>query len=209
MTEQRKILIDSALLTPGADMSSALDSEASLLLIAISREEIETKNWAGGRELLSGLAGSKKRVGRWRGGVEIVITGYDEDRRELYEIAEVRKFISRIDEVWPFAFHYLSREGTFLWTLLYTQCAAQVVSYERNAEGRIPFNISVDGVAEFFTAHFRGLKELRDKYSLTNEEIGRTAREVVNFYDIDATWKSLLEAAAVPSLHAVFPDTFR
>ncbi len=52
-------------------------------------------------------------------GVDIRCTGYDSDSRELWEIPEVRAFVQRLDQQFPYWCYFLSRNGEGLLWLTY------------------------------------------------------------------------------------------
>jgi len=52
-------------------------------------------------------------------GVDLCCTGYDSDSRELWEIPEVRAFVQRLDQQFPYWCYFLSRNGEGLLWLTY------------------------------------------------------------------------------------------
>ncbi|MGA8437147.1 MAG: hypothetical protein WB762_20110 [Candidatus Sulfotelmatobacter sp.] len=92
-----------------------------LLTVVISREQIE----AGGinhplgvlRQLLR-----RQAVIKFCEQVEICVTGFDDDPRELYEMAEVRNFVSKLDAEFPYWLYFLTKRGTGLSFILSCLC---------------------------------------------------------------------------------------
>lgn len=54
--------------------------------------------------------------------VHIMVTGYNEDSRELYEIPEVRAFFSLLNEKFPFWYFILAPDSNFLQILYFCLC---------------------------------------------------------------------------------------
>ena len=51
--------------------------------------------------------------------IDLAFAGYDEDARELYEIDEVRSFVLKLDEGFPYWFFFMSKSGGGLAVLAY------------------------------------------------------------------------------------------
>jgi len=91
------------------------------LTVVISREQIE----AGGisqplgvlRQLLR-----RQAVIKFCEQVEICVTGFDDDPRELYEMAEVRNFVYKLDAEFPYWLYFLTKRGTGLSFILSCLC---------------------------------------------------------------------------------------
>lgn len=50
--------------------------------------------------------------------VDIAFYGYDDDTRELFEIPEVRNFVFKLDEAFPYWFYFLSKNALGLHAIL-------------------------------------------------------------------------------------------
>lgn len=61
----------------------AANIESALLVLLISRHEIETGNYTSSLERLLVMADSRENTLRYRESLLLQITGYDADRREL------------------------------------------------------------------------------------------------------------------------------
>lgn len=81
-------------------------------VIVVARDEVE------GRvapttcvELLKSCLSTPARVRSFFDKLDIAFHGYDNDTRELFEIPEVRSFVSRLDDQFPFWLFFLTKEG--------------------------------------------------------------------------------------------------
>ena len=68
----------------------------ALVVLQISRQEIESCNYTSSLERLMVMTDSRENTLRYREALILQITGYDADPRELAEIPEVRKFFASL-----------------------------------------------------------------------------------------------------------------
>jgi len=80
------------------------------LFVIISRDDIEAADITAPLNTLSRLLDRDVAL-RFREGVDIGIHGYDSDVRELYEIPEVRDYIRKLDEKFPYWCYFLSTKA--------------------------------------------------------------------------------------------------
>lgn len=108
----------------------AANTEPALLVLKITREEIESGNYASALERLMVLADSRENALRYRESLVFTVSGYDSDLRELAEIPEVRQFFSRLSNQWPYWLWFLCRGGGFINLLISLVCEIKV--FRRN-----------------------------------------------------------------------------
>jgi len=77
--------------------------------IIASKEEVLTGDTESVLNALRSLIASPETALAWREKVDFAIDGYNDTRRELFEIQEVRDFIAKIDEEFPFWLFFLSK----------------------------------------------------------------------------------------------------
>lgn len=70
---------------------------ADVIHYAIDREDIETKNVKPISEFFSRIESNDSLCRKFQGKVEISVSGYDFDKRELWEIREVRRWYKKAD----------------------------------------------------------------------------------------------------------------
>lgn len=87
---------------------------APSLTLMISREEIERRNMSSALAPLTILLQSSASVRKACEQVEIEFEGYEEDSREVFEIEDVRAFVRRLDEKFPFWLYFLDKRTTGL-----------------------------------------------------------------------------------------------
>lgn len=81
------------------------------VIFVITRQQIEAEDLESSLEFLRSLVPSDnpQRIWSLKGRLSLVISGYDADPRELFEIPEVRRYLRSIDEHWPFWLFFLNQ----------------------------------------------------------------------------------------------------
>lgn len=81
------------------------------VIFVITRQQIEAEDLESSLEFLRSLVPSDnpQRIWSHKGRLSLVISGYDADPRELFEIPEVRRYLRSIDEHWPFWLFFLNQ----------------------------------------------------------------------------------------------------
>ena len=84
------------------------------LALVVSREEVIAQDCSQVLSALNALLDSPERAAMFKENVDIGFSGYDEDSRELFEIEEVRDFVLKLDDAFPFWLFFLTKFGTGL-----------------------------------------------------------------------------------------------
>jgi hypothetical protein len=79
------------------------------IMLVVSREEVEGGDISRPQATFSKLLSSPETIRHFRERLDISFFGYDQDRRELFEIPEVRSFVHKLDEIFPYWLFFLSR----------------------------------------------------------------------------------------------------
>lgn len=84
---------------------------ADPVVFVITRQQIEAEDAEISLEFLRSLVptDNPQRIWSHKGRLSLVISGYDADPRELFEIPEVRRYLRSIDEHWPFWLFFLNQ----------------------------------------------------------------------------------------------------
>ena len=91
------------------DFASYNEDGPTLLVMDISKREVESQNIASSLERLLVMIDSKTNVLRYRESMIFQVSGYDDDPRELAEIPELRSFFRKLTAEWPHWFWFLAR----------------------------------------------------------------------------------------------------
>ena len=88
------------------------------LIIVISKEEVSSGDISSVLDTLRKLIESPEVAKAYREKVDIAFHGYDEYPEELFEILEVRNYVYKLDEQFPFWLYFLSKKCLGLQTLV-------------------------------------------------------------------------------------------
>lgn len=111
--------------------------------------------------------------------IVLSIDGYDDDPRELYEIAEIRDYFSILDKLFPYWFYFLNKEvnstSSSLRLIMLLSIPVKIIQASTEKKD---IEFDVEKFIEFMNIHFHYLNELTDKLGLSLEENMRISNEV-------------------------------
>jgi hypothetical protein len=87
---------------------------ADVVTVIASRKEVLARNTREVSTALRGLTASRDLALKWRERVDFRIHGWDHSRDELFENPDVRDFVYKLDEVFPFWLFFLSKHSDSL-----------------------------------------------------------------------------------------------
>lgn len=83
------------------------------VVLVISRQDVEAGDVLPAVDRLHALLATPAAIWRYRGQMALAVNGYDDDPRELVDIAEVRTFLRELDRHWPYwAFFFNQLDGS-------------------------------------------------------------------------------------------------
>jgi hypothetical protein len=88
-------------------------------IIVVSRNEVETRNLSGPLAVLKSCIASVDHIRSHFNRLDITFHGYDDDRRELWQIPTVREYVWSLDDKSPYWLYFLTKEGLGLQCLMY------------------------------------------------------------------------------------------
>jgi hypothetical protein len=95
--------------------------DPDFLTVVVSREQVEAGDTSEILPVLQQLL-QPETAKKFFERVEIGFSGYDQDPRELYEMVEVRNFVYKLDDQFPFWLYFLTKRGSGLRVILYCFC---------------------------------------------------------------------------------------
>ncbi|MDN0082438.1 hypothetical protein QU487_06675 [Crenobacter sp. SG2305] len=107
---------------------------ADMMVLGITREEIESQNISKALSRLMMLSDQQVWTEKFNGGLLFFIAGYDHDRRDLAEIAEVRAYMQRLTSEWPFWIHFLAQHDQIM-LVLRLLCDVEILAQQNGAVG--------------------------------------------------------------------------
>lgn len=88
------------------------------LIIIVSKDEVLSEDVEPALGTLKRLTESSEAARLYREKVDIAFQGYDDHPEELFEIPEVRNYVYKLDEQFPFWLYFLSKKHLGLQALL-------------------------------------------------------------------------------------------
>ncbi|MCY1515563.1 hypothetical protein D9M68_501520 [compost metagenome] len=133
------------------------------IIFGIHREQIETFDLESSLSFLRTLVPLRdpRHVWSYKGALSLVIAGYDEDPRELFEIPEVCRYLHGLDQEWPFWFFFLTPSSI----RLVGMCLASAVTV---APGKV--YMPPENFYRFMERGFGAVNHLFDHYGFPESE---------------------------------------
>lgn len=107
---------------------------------------------------------------------EIVFDGYNFDRRELFEIPEVKAYIEALDRRCPFWFYLLSFEGKGLWAITYA-----LTDTVKKPNGMI--STTMDSLRNFYFSHKASLMRLAEIRGIPDGKVNEILINATKYYN--------------------------
>lgn len=146
------------------------------IVVVVSKEEVDSSDYVKVLEFFDAIL---LDAIRFENKLFIMIEGYDDDPRELYEIEEVRNYFSVLDKLFPYWFYFLNKkvENARSPLGLVTSILVPIVSIQSESQRR-EIEFDIEQLLQFLKNHFYYLNELTDRLGLSAEENKRISMEV-------------------------------
>lgn len=156
----------------------AANTEPALIVLDITRREIESGNIASMLDRLHVLTDTRDNAFLYRESLVFQVRGYDFDRRELPEIPEVRAFFQSLVREWPHWMWFLHRGVGALGLLFSLLCDVRIL---RNADGSFGTEFSSHSELAAAVADMLGRgKALFVAHGISETEAGKSAATAVD-----------------------------
>lgn len=134
-----------------------------LYLIEITKEEVLQENYNKIYYFIISKRDNKENVKAYYQKFVISISGYDDDKRELWCIPEFQRYVTKIIERFPEIIWYLKFETGFFEAMLLAYINK---NYTVNTDNKI--NVSQEKVVEFMNRCYIGINKLLNQFVLDN-----------------------------------------
>ena len=128
------------------------------VVLGIPHEDVISCDVTTVANALNGFLDSRARVIRGRGRITLIVEGYDDDPRDLYDTPEVRRYLATLDSAFPFWFYFADPNTPTL--KLLALCLCRVVKVPG---GSTP---SKEDLKRFMVEHTLALNHLCDRFLL-------------------------------------------
>ena len=163
-----------AIIGPATDLQ--MTQHVDQIIYCISKEEIKKQNIQPMIKRLNAML-SPSVAQRFFEKIDMCIDGYNNDRRDLWQIPEVRKYIARLDEEFPYWFYYADTSKPFP---LFTTITFCLCNFEK--EGREYALLKDDLFEAFIRRNWAGMTVLCQHTGFTDEEIRVHGDKIISYY---------------------------
>ncbi|MEO9885457.1 MAG: DUF4365 and DUF1817 domain-containing protein [Balneola sp.] len=156
--------------------------ESHIIWLAVDKSEIEEENYSGFTTLLKRITASNELIKELKGKLSFAIFGYEDDKRELYQIEEVRTWIKEVIPLFKYwaYFLYMTEETKDMLGLRILQvCSIDLEEIEFDKE-RNGFKVihDMEQNIELMNQLFLWLNEFSDKYGIQEPTIFEQSMKV-------------------------------
>ena len=131
----------------------------------ITRQRIDDMDVESSLEFLRSLVPVEQPEHAWayKGRLSLMISGYDSDTRELYEISEVCRYLRALDAEWPFWLFFLNQADESIKVV--AMCLASTTEVARGAA-----HVDPESLKHFLERGFAAVNYLFDTYGFPESE---------------------------------------
>jgi hypothetical protein len=133
------------------------------VILLISRRQVEEGDVSSVMEGLKVFTATREDAWRYRGQMSLLVDGYNDDVRELVDIAQVRVFLCVLEQQWPFWAFFLNQVDDSIKLLGSCVCG---VSFP----GAGAVEIDLQRLRKLLRRGFDGLNALFDRYGFEEQE---------------------------------------
>lgn len=139
------------------------------VVLVISRCQVETGDMASVLTELKPFLATREDAWLYRNQMALVVDGYNEDPRELVDIAEVCAFLQSLERAWPYWAYFFNQVDDSLIIFLSCLCAA---SYP----GGGAVEVDLSKLQEVLTRGFGGMNSIFEKHGFAENELESMSR---------------------------------
>ena len=134
------------------------------VVLMISRRQVQERDLASVLESLKPFTAAREDAWLYRGQMALVVDGYNDDRRELVDIIEVRAFLKSFYEAWPYWGYFFNQVDDSIKILGSCVCGVAF-------PGSGAVEMDVEKLGEFLRRGFDGMNMLFDQHGFSEPEL--------------------------------------
>ena len=139
------------------------------LVLLISHRQVQESDIASVLVELKPVTATRENCWRYRNQMVLVVSGYDDDPRELVDIPEVRAFLAQFSIAWPYWSFFFNQVDDSIILLAACYCAIAF-------PGKGAVKIDVDRLGMFLQLGFNAMNTIFDKYQFPKQELEAMSR---------------------------------
>lgn len=149
-----------------------LIAESRHILFILDVEDIRSMDTSRPRAFFDRLRLTRELAYECQGKIEIVISGYDNDPRELFEIEEVRRYIAKLEVALPNLLFFVGTEQPTYTLRMIALCLTYVSWESERSTNEVTRRVILesDKVAAFLQRQFPGLNEMTEWLGMSIDE---------------------------------------
>lgn len=152
-----------------------------LVVLTISRESVMAGDIASVLDTLGAFSASREAALHWEGTLTLMFEGWEDDRRELSAIPEVRAYFRALTDAWPYWWHYIEKVGETFAMVLCLLCRGEAVPSQ---SGLVGWRFTdLNEVDHQIIELFMGMNQLYDRLELPerlNEQVSEQIAELLS-----------------------------
>jgi hypothetical protein len=148
------------------------------MYITVTKADVENGDISATLRELNRLKMDKASVQKYVAALRLKIEGYDDSPKELFEIRDVQKFMSKLDKEFPYWFYFLNRSGIGL--TLRTLLLSIYPHYKESSSGK--WKVQHEKFEQFMADHLHALEEMFDVAELDEEQRQMTRDEISTYF---------------------------
>ncbi len=146
------------------------------VMVVISRRQVEEADLDSVMANLRLLSATREDVRRYRGQAVLTVDGYNDDSRELVDIASVRAMLKSIYQSWPYFAFFLNQVDDSIKLLASCACGSEFL-------GGGAVRVDAGKLDEFMHTGFDGINTLCEKHGFSEQVIEVTAEGFKQYMD--------------------------
>jgi hypothetical protein len=164
-----------------ADLSKVL-GEADFIHYAVDREDIEAQNITHIRDFFRRLSSSDELCLRFQGRLELSVSGYDDDPRELWEISDVKKWFRKANSKIDDWFFFLNSKIPGFGLKIFFACLCDAKWRNPPTRGALGgmTELEKDALISVLKVNWSRLNRMTDHLGMSEQENKRISYEILD-----------------------------
>ncbi|MEH6782795.1 MAG: DUF4365 and DUF1817 domain-containing protein [Alcanivorax jadensis] len=161
-------------------------NEFDFIYYAIDRIDIEERNVLPLKEFIDRISVNDSLCRKFQGRVEIMVSGYDDDPRELWEIKQVRRWFKKADSKIKYWFFFCNAElpAYGLKNYFSCLCGTKWLTEEVDVFPGANVEMNTKMMADLFDRNWPWLNEMTDRLGMSIEENKRISYQIMDLVHI-------------------------